>query len=398
MSFSQATVTHGAPPGASDILTLTAGDVILTGWQRVQVTRALGSLPASFDIAVTEKYPASADVDIEPGQPCQVKIGGDLVITGYIDRYTASIASGEHTVRISGRSKSQDLVDCSALFDTQSGEPGMQMLNGTTLSIARRLAASYGIEVNSLAGEGAQVPRFNINLGETAWEIIDRVSRYSSLIAYDMPDGSVMLAQAGTESMASGFAIGSNVESASVTYSMDERFSDYEPHMLSTMVYGTDAGVNAPGVGKVIKDAGVSRFRKRYIVSEQASNGQSLASARAQWECNRRLGRSRAFNVTCDAWRDSAGQLWAPNHLAPFNAPILKLPNARWIIASVEYQRDERGQHAQLTLMDPIAFQPEPVADPVRPLVQQVENWNAAKPDNPKPPQQPPPMPKTIVV
>ena len=82
--------------------------------------------------------------------------------------------------------------------------------------IVRKLAAPYGVTVQSTAGDGRQIPQFNINLGETVWEIIDRITRYSQMIVYDMPDGSLMLAEVGKEAMASGFKIGVNSKPAPV--------------------------------------------------------------------------------------------------------------------------------------------------------------------------------------
>lgn len=382
MSAAHGVPPRGAPVGASDTLTLKVGGQNLTGWQRVSVNRSLESVPASFDIQVTEKYPLAPDIVVKAGAPCTVSIGADLVLTGYVDRYQASVDPGAHNVRIQGRSMSEDLVDCSALFDTTSKEPGMQKLNGTALAIAQGLAKPYGVTIKSLAGDGAQIPQFNINLGETAWEIIDRVTRYSKLLAYDLPDGSVVMAQYGSEQMASGFTLGANIEHADITYSMDERFSDYEAHFLSTMAFGTDAGINSPTIGQVVKDGGVPRFRKRYIVSEQTILGQPIAYDRAVWECNRRIGRSQVFSVVTDSWRDAAGALWAPNHLAPINASALKVSNVTWIIASVSYLRDENGQHAALTLMPKEAFFPEPVSlQNLPPDIGQTTGNNPTRPD-----------------
>jgi prophage tail gpP-like protein len=150
------------------------------------------------------------------------------------------------------------------------------------------------------------------------------------------------------------------------------------------MVYGTDTGVNSPNVGKTVRDAGVPRFRKRYIISEQTQMGSPVAYDRAVWECNRRIGRSQAVNVVCDSWRDASAQLWAPNHLAPIRLPALKLPDKSWLIASVTYVRDIQGQHAQVVLMPKEAFSPEPVVvQPLPPLVQDVERYNATRKDTP---------------
>jgi len=385
---------HGIPPGAADELVLNVGGVQIRGWQSVHVSRPLNAIPASFDIQITEKYPDSPDVAVKPGDECSVTIGGDLVLTGYVDQYAVTINAGNHTVKITGRSKSQDLVDCSALFDTQSGQPGMQKMAGTTLSIAQALAAPYHVTVKSNAGDGVNVPQLNINLGETAWDIIDRVMRYSQFVAYDLPDGTLMLSQAGTEKMASGFKLGDNVEHASVAFSMNERFSDYEAHFISSFAFGSDVGPNQPTIGEVIKDAGVPRFRKRYIVSEQFQDGEALAAKRALWECNYRKAHSQQVSITCDAWRDSAGALWAPNHLAPIDAAPLKVdPDQPWLLGSVTYIRDENGQHADLVLMPKDAYVPEPVAlNQLPPTIDQIEKSKSGA-NNPTAPEPKTPTP-----
>ena len=378
--------THGPPPGSTDVLTLTVGNVSVTGWQRVSVTRPLAAIPSSFSIEVTEKYPNAADLDLKPGQPCTVTIGSDLVLTGYVDRYTSAISASQHTIRVEGRSKSEDLVDCSALVaGTSAGsesKDGLQVVNGDVLSIAQRLAKPYGVTIQTnVQGPFQAIPQFNINLGETVWEIIDRITRYSELIAYDMPDGSVMLSEVGKQSMASGFRIGDNVETADVMFSMDQRYSEYEGHLISTMALGTDAGVNTPGVGEIVRDDEVPRFPKLYVISEQFVMGQPLAGKRAIWEKNRRWGQSFNFTVTCDAWRDAAGKLWSPNYLAAIDAAALKLKHRDWLIGTVTYLRDEGGQHARLSLWPPEAFSIEPTSPNMLVTQDDVNNANPTKPN-----------------
>jgi prophage tail gpP-like protein len=393
-------VTRGPPPGSTDVLSLTVGSQTLTGWQRVSVTRPLAAIPASFSIEATERYPNAADIDLKAGAPCTVRIGSDLVLTGYVDRYASSISASQHTIRIEGRSMSEDLVDCSAVVEkTSAGSTptqGLQILNGDVLSIARRLAAPYGVTVQSnVQGPFKALPQFNINLGETVWEIIDRITRYSKLVAYDMPDGSIMLAEVGKQSMASGFTIGANVEAADVMFSMDQRYSEYEGHMISMMSLGTDAGVNLPGVGEIVRDDeaaallrrdGSARFRKLFIISEQTELGRPLAGDRAAWEMNRRKGQSYNFTVTCDAWRDSTGKLWSPNMLAPINAPQLKLADKNWLIGTVTYLRDEGGQHARLSLWPPEAFSVEPTSPNYLVTQADVNRNNPTKPNAETPP------------
>ncbi len=244
------------------------------------------------------------------------------------------VSASSHNIRIQGRSKSEDLTDCSA-FIGDKDHPSFQVKGGSALSIAEAIAQPYGVTINSSAGDDAQISQFNINLGETAWEIIDRITRYSKLAIYDLPDGSMLIVQAGSDNMVSGFAIGQNIEQGGVSFAMDARFSDYEGHFLSVVTYGDVGQLTDTLAGLIVHDPAVPRFRKRFVVSEQMSDGQSLAEDRALWEMHRRAGRSQQFNVTCDSWRDAAGKLWELNCLAPISAAQLKLDDESWLIMQV---------------------------------------------------------------
>jgi prophage tail gpP-like protein len=383
----------GAPPGASDTLALIVAGQTWTGWQRVQVTRSMDMMPASFLIQVTEKHPLGADMAFQPGQNCQVMIGSDLVITGYIDRYVAEISADNHTVMISGRSLSEDLVDCGAFISggtgfTDDSSESFQVLGGTALSIAQQLAQPYGVTINSnAAGASTQIPQFNINFGETPWEIIDRICRYSNLIAYDLTDGSVILADSSSPgAMASGFVQGQNIEQATVAYSMDQRFQQYDAHILSSAAFLDQQGLQATTSGTAT-DGGVPRFRKRFIVSEQTIRGINIAQARATWECNRRKARSQSVIVRCDAWRDQAGTLWDLNMSAPLVLRAIKITSSTtdpFLIAAVTFMRDETGQHALVTLMPQGAFAPEPIGDlALPPLAGDLQQNNPTATANP---------------
>ena len=340
-------------------LTITLGGASFGGWLSVRVTRGVERMPSDFEIELTERYPGHpALVAIQPFQPCVLKIGRDTVLTGYVDRYMPSIGPDSHRVRLTGRGKCQDIVDCSAVVQ------GM-VVNAPTMSfIANQLAAPFGITATSLVGEVAivvpnqNVAQFNVNLSETPYEILDRISRYAGVLLYEGTDGNLVIDRIGSASMASGFSQGVNIEAASVAYAADERFSDYTACLMSVDQFSQIA----PGgndLGTVV-DQAVPRYRPRVIISEQAVYGQFLAVQRATWEMHRRRGRSQAVRLTCDSWRDSAGTLWQPNATAIVDIPVLKLVKQKWVISEVTFRRDETGTHADLLLMPPEAFSIEP--------------------------------------
>jgi prophage tail gpP-like protein len=339
-----------------DDLFISVGNQTVTGWTDVRVTRGVERLPSDFQIGLTESYPGEVnEVVIQPGDECQVQIGTDLVVTGYVDRFTPSFDRAGHSIKIAGRGKCQDLVDCSAVW------PNGQISGTSALDVASKLAAHYGISVSCDVTDLVAIPQFNIFIGESPYEIIERISRYSQLLVYDRPDGNLVLARGGSLMAAGGLAEGFNVQAATIEYSAEQRFSAYTAFTQSVLTFG-DAGVSA-NVIATVNDVGVKRVRERYIVAEAVQGFRTLAMQRATWEMNRRAGRSAVVSLVTDSWRDLAGNLWTPNTLVSVSLPHLKLQNEVWLIGEVTYRRSlESGTTAELTIMRPDAYQPEPTA------------------------------------
>lgn len=88
-----------------------------------------------------------------------MRIGNDLVLTGYIDSWEPAITRARHEVQANGRSKCQDLVDCSAEW------PNNVINRSNALDIASRLASWYDIKVSSDVEDLVEVPQFTINWG-----------------------------------------------------------------------------------------------------------------------------------------------------------------------------------------------------------------------------------------
>ena len=349
-----------ATPGVDEVTIKTAG-VSLAGWERVRITQGIDRMPSDFEVQMGEKN-GSAGVVVQPGNPIEVWIGDDRVITGYVDRYAPSINAEGHSVYITGRGKCQDLVDCAAIW------PSNQIVRTSALDIATKLAEPYGITVASTDGSGATVDQLNINLGETSWDIIERVTRYSGLLAYEMPDGALRLSRISATRHPSGATQGVNVQAADAVFAMDQQFSEFRAVFFSFDRF-SDIGTGGNRI-TVVKPknplppgfGGKARFRPRYVISEQSQNGLNLAELRAVWEMNRRYGQSNAVQVTIDSWRDAAGQLWQPNAIMPLDIPACKITGQAWLIASVSFSKDMAGgTTATLALMPPEAFAPEPV-------------------------------------
>lgn len=342
-----------------DELFLTVNGQAISGWTHIRVSRGIERCPSDFDIGFTEQFPGEAAAVIaKPGDPCVVKLAGDVVLTGYVDRLNINMDNGAHTLAMVGRSKCADVVDCSAEW------PGFQIVNCNALAIATKLAGRYGIKVTATGQKGPVLDQFNLLHGERVWDVIERACRWSALLVYDQPDGNLLLTNAGTVRAASGVRQGDNVQSSAVTFGQDQRFSNYRCFQQSVEVMN-DVGNGGNLVG-VAEDPEIERYRLLEFVTEAPHLGRDFNQRRATWEMNRRMARSTVLQVTVDSWRDSDGRLWEPNTLVPVEMPGSKLGDigapVEMIVAAVSYQRDPTaGTTAHLTLMPPKAFDPMPV-------------------------------------
>ncbi len=344
----------------NDELLLKTGGRTITGWQDIVVTRGIEHLPSGFDISLMDRYPPTRyEQWVNPGDPCEVWLGDDRVLTGYVDRWCPSVTPWRHGIRVSGRSKCADLVDCSAWWE------GNVISQADALQIAQRLARPYGITVTSDVTDLVTIPQFVLNWGESPQEVIDRITRFSALLYYDLPDGSLYMTRTGTVRAASGIAQGVNVQRANYESSCDGRFSDYTGISMSVTPLNEMSGAGyAPVTLATARDpeADTMRYRNHVTLLESTMWTPVLAQRCIDWEMNRRYGRSKVVRATVDNWRDSAGNLWEPNTLAPVSLPVFGLEDEEWLIAEVAFRRSQEGTTADLTLMPPEAFVVQPYA------------------------------------
>ena len=336
-----------------DEVTIVIDGQRIAGWEEVEVTLRLEAFPNSFEIAMSA-LPSAESIAIA-GASCQVLIGDDLVISGYIDRDVPGGSASGHTIRLIGRGKTCDLVDCSA--EWESG----QLINGDAFDIASKLADAYGIavELGDGAEAGPKVPAVLLNYGETGAEIIQRVARNAGLLAYEDARGRLILGTLGATTTASGVVYGGNVQDWSVENSVDGMFSNY-----ICCSEAMDALQDLPGSDffDYALDPTVARHRTMYLVLETvADDPQEFTRKKALWEAARRNGRGTAVRATVDSWRDGSGALWGPNMLVPVQLPGLRRAGPL-LLSEVTFKRSsETGTVAEMVLMPPPAFLPEPI-------------------------------------
>src|SRR5687767_12004813 len=93
---------------------LLVGGIEFGGWKSVAIQPGIERQVRDFDLTITNKWPGSTNIPrrVHPGDECELYIGYDKVLTGYVDATPISYDGTSNTVGVRGRSKTADLVDC----------------------------------------------------------------------------------------------------------------------------------------------------------------------------------------------------------------------------------------------------------------------------------------------
>ena len=172
---------------------------------------------------MTEQWPgANQPWQIQPFDKCVLKIGNDLVLTGYVDSYLPTYDATSHRVRITGRSATEDLIDC--MPNVVGGQ-----FNGYGLAaIADAIAGLFGIAVKVQTDLGEPFAVATISKTETAFAYLDDLARQRGVLMTDDPTGALVLTAAGSGSAAGSLVEGVNILSASLRLTAADQFSVYQ--------------------------------------------------------------------------------------------------------------------------------------------------------------------------
>lgn len=311
--------------------------VKVPGMSQAQLLDALANRPpVTIHARASDGYsPAAGD-------------GGDLLLTGFVEKRSPSLRSAESELPISGRSKTGDVVDSAADHDT--GE----FKNKKAKEVFTTLAGKQDVGVESDLDHPAR-PLFRLRPGETIFTAAERWARAEGFAIGDTPEGKLKLAKAGTKRHAGSLTEGLNVgEGANAVLDDSKRFgtvkvraqapSGYSPDELQIEADATDS---------------VGGKRLKVIVPPEQIRKQD-ARQRAKWHRDRAAGEGTTCEVPVPGgWRDEAGAVWTPGWLVFTEIPSLGIVQDM-LIKKVSLKQSDaeggEGTQAVLSLVDPRAF------------------------------------------
>ena len=334
----------------AELVELAIGGRRYSVWTSVSVTRSLDTMAGSFDLSLAARErTADAELAISKGDKCRVLIAGEPVIDGFVDVVSLTIAGDDHTVTISGRDRTADLADCSAIH-----KPG-SWKNVKLEAIASELAKPFGISVTARASTGKPIAKFALQQGETVQAAIERLCRFRGLLMVPTATGDLEIIKPDAGAPIATLEIGINILSATATHDASQQFSEYR---IKGQAAGNDHkhGKTVAQISGSATDATVKRYRPLLIIAEEQGDGASLGE-RAASEAGVRRGKSLSVPITVLGWRVAAGgALWRPNVRARVKCPPVKVADQVMLVSAVRLTKSDSGTIATLTCMPPEAW------------------------------------------
>ena len=321
------------------------------GWKGMTVTRSIDAFCGLFDISAHDRWPGqNLPRGINPGDECQVLIGDDPVITGYVDGVSPGFTSTDTSLGVRGRDKTSDMVDCPTMVDTY------EVIDMDLAGIANTLCSEFKIDLKIMADVGQPFIKFSIQPGEKASACLERAAKLRGIICTTDGNGSLVLTARGSFKPADDQLVeGENIKKATGDYNFSNRYSEYT--VFGQMPSFND-GVDEPlaDLMGTARDVNVMRYRPLLLPAEAWTSPES-ATIRAKNECARRAGDSKRVNVQVTGWRQSSGALWEPGTTIAITSARLSLDNEQMVISTLRYSiSDTGGRITELELKRPDAY------------------------------------------
>ena len=348
-----------------------------TNFENIEVKSSLTTIGRSFVFRAYSN--AKQAFPFSVNDPCQVKIDGVLVLTGFVEITEATYNHKSHAILISGRSKTADVIDSSLGGDLEfTGSTSLKRLIETTLAQAN----ITGINVIDTVGN---IPVFPVTelespaTGTTVFAFIERFCRKRQVLVTTNGAGDIVIARGENQqerfTLLNTFATPStnNILTGSVTFDASKRFRKYVVHSGGNpagggLILGPEDDVAA--VNKVVtasvgeaEDPGdetivpvVRTSRQMHIVSETASTN-DICILRATWQANINRVKSFKYKVTVQGFTNElTGNVWEPNFQVKVNDVFANV-KGQFLIESVAYRvSTTKGSTTELTLVIPDAY------------------------------------------
>jgi len=332
------------------------------GWSSISVGRSIEMASGRFQfeaLGQREGFPISQGAEVK------VFVEDELFISGFIEQISTRYDTENHSVLISGRDKTADLIDSNLDGEIEINPPF------TLAQLAQKVLANIGLDLDVAVNDVSLLKPFDQDSpgsSETAHRAFDVIEQYArkrqALITFD--GDNTLIFTRGSGERIDGFikhvlgALDNNVKSAEINLDNSERFGKYVFHSIANPSFlglndikKTEENI----VERKVKEEDFD-IRQSRILQIQAENSTDIADLqeRVKWEANIRRARSVSYNYKMQGFK-SESEIWKPNRIIKVTDDFAGLNNSDFLIKAVEFNFDlNTGSTTDLELVVPDAY------------------------------------------
>lgn len=323
-----------------------------------QVRCSIGAISGEFTF--TSSANSGQRMPVKDGDSIQILIDGTPVVTGYVDGIQGNYDAKSHSLTVTGRDKTADLVD-SKVKGNKEYNKGISFP-----SIIQSILSNHGITGISVKNNVGVIPSFtdssSAQIGETIFSFIETLSRKVQVLLTTDGLGNVVITRGSSAS--SGIRLVhlindikklNNVKSSNFRVDSSDRFNTYEAHAQGNPLFGLseDSPAQLVGVIGTAKDNSVRAGRYEVFFAEESLTA-SEAKQRAIWEAN--IRRAKSFNYSATVQGHSInGKLWTFNQVVNVVDEFWDI-SADLLISGLTYHYGPGGSTTDLDLTYPDAY------------------------------------------
>jgi len=258
------------------VIELKIGSRRYKGWENVTVTKAMQSIAHTFAMDIFN----GDQLSIEDDDIIQIIKDGEVFLTGYADDIVLGISDTKKPLKITGRSKAGDLIDCNI-------ESNKQYSKRNVKQITSDLVKPFGIEVSSTL-KLEPIGTFTAKIGETYFNAINRLCKQTNTLPISDEYGNIEIVK--NEQKESSIILkDQDFKELSYPKKLSSRYSRYTYKKEGIVTDITDG---------VEKDDTVKRFRPFVAVNTEDKTN----AAMAKWKKNFNKVEEVSLSATVYKW------------------------------------------------------------------------------------------------
>lgn len=286
------------------------------GWENVRIDKDMTSICDKFEMEIFN----GMGLSVAEGDFVQILKDDAVFFTGYVDTYDIDIGDKKNPLKLTGRSKTCDLVDCNIEnFNQYSSQNQFQIISDIIKDF--NIKISYDIELEV-------VETFETKIGETFFEAINRLCKQTNILPVSDRNGNLVLTKNTNKSTGRSLK-DKDLKSIKFTADITKVFSKYTYKKEDIYDDQTDGSVT---------DKTVKRYRP--FVDENTHDKPNIELAK--WKMNNSIANAIQLEISIDNWD------YDINTIIQIDSQVVK---NSYLIKTISYKKGNNGTMSTLALV-----------------------------------------------